>query len=433
MTTPTLADPGPAVITEPAPETVARPRLHIPDRFRDLTRPGATFKATPPGARPKAERWRIVDHDDGAPAEMWLYDEIGFWGVTAAEFCQALAGLDASEIVLRVNSPGGDVFDGVAMYNALVDHPATVTAKVDGLAASAASFIIQAADKVIMGRQAELMIHDASGLCIGNASDMTEMAAVLDRVSDGIASIYHDRAGGSQKSWRDVMRGEQWYTPDEAVAAGLADEVMAAPKKRAAEPAAARADERPAAEWDLSVFRYAGREAAPAPAAAGRERIVASAAPKFVSEAGPELVDVPARTVVEAHVPAEEPAAATDPPAVQAVDDPEPVAVDDAPADSGETQPVEDAPVVAEEGAALAAVQDPQAPEPDPAPTPEPVPEPEPVLVSAAAFPGSHPAAPQPDPEPAPDPWAALTEHLTVSRPATVDDLLAALREDTTP
>ncbi len=425
MTTPTLADPGPAVTTEPAPETVARPRLHVPDRFRDLTRPGATFKATPPGARPKAERWRVVDHDDGAPAEMWLYDEIGFWGVTAAEFCQALAGLNASEIVLRVNSPGGDVFDGVAMYNALVDHPATVTAKVDGLAASAASFIVQAADKVIMGRQAELMIHDASGLCIGNASDMTEMAAVLDRVSDGMASIYHDRAGGSQKSWRDVMRGEQWYTPDEAVAAGLADEVMAAPKKRAAEPAAARAGERPAAEWDLSVFRYAGREAAPAPAAAGRERIVASVAPEPVGEAGPELVHLPAGTVVEAAPPAEE-QADPDPLAAQPAGDPEPVVVPEAAAaDETSADPAE---IAATADTGPTAGPDPEPVEPDPAP--EPQPEPEPVPVSAAAFPGSRPAAAQPDPEPAPDPWAALTEHLTVSRPATVDDLLAELRRD---
>lgn len=403
---------------------VARPasrrHLHTPAALQALTRPGASFKHDPPSTRGAADRWRVVNHDDGGPAEVWLYDEIGFWGVSAEEFCRALAGIDASEILLRVNSPGGDVFDGTAMYNALVDHPATVTCRVEGLAASAASFIAQAADKVIMGRGAEMMIHDASGLCIGNAQDMGEMAAILDRVSDGIAGIYHDRAGGSATSWRATMRGEQWYTSDEAVTAGLADEVMAAPKKRTAEPAAARAGERPAAGWDLSVFRYAGRDAAPAPDAVAavpelapvRERIVASAvtttapgAVTYVAEAGPELDHPATGTVVE---PA--PAGAV----------PEP---------AGDAEPAPDLAAVVEP----AAEPDGQADdEPDPVAT-QPEPQPEPVAASAGAFPAGRATTAEPAPTPVPelelDPWAALVQHLAPPRPATVDQQLAALRE----
>lgn len=403
-----------------AARPASRRRLHAPAALQGLTRPGASFKHDPPATRAAADRWRIVNHDNGGPVEVWLYDEIGFWGVSAEVFCRALAEIDAPEILLRVNSPGGDVFDGTAMYNALVDHPATVTCRVEGLAASAASFIAQAADKVIMGRGAELMIHDASGLCVGNATDMTEMAAILDRVSDGIAGIYHDRAGGSARSWRDTMRGEQWYTADEAVAAGLADEVMAAPKKRAAEPAAARAGERPAAGWDLSVFRYPGRDAAPAPSDAAalgpaRERIVASAvtAPApgtvaYVAEAGPELAHPPTGTVV----------------------DPAPASTDPGPADDAglEAEPV----AVATEPAGEPEPPEPAASEPDPVPALA-EPQPEPVAASAGTFPAGRATAavPEPapvEPEPAPDPWAALTEHLTTPRPATVDQLLAALR-----
>jgi ATP-dependent protease ClpP protease subunit len=219
--------------------------------------------AQPPAAVPARTWYRIENHADG-PAEVWLYDEIGYWGVTAQEFARELADLDAEEIVVRLNSPGGDVFDGLAILNALRDHRASVTVKVDGLAASAASFIAQAGDEIVMARQSQMMIHDASGLCIGNASDMEEMRTVLDRLSDTIASVYADRAGGGSKKWRTAMRAETWYSAEEAVSAGLADEVAPLPKKDADRAAAA------AAQWDLSVFRHASREQAPAPGVAAQ-------------------------------------------------------------------------------------------------------------------------------------------------------------------
>lgn len=107
------------------------------------------------------------------------------------------------------------------------------------------------------------MIHDASGMAFGNSADMTEMATLLDIQSDNIADAYAERAGGTREEWRERMRAESWYLAAEAVAAGLADEVL--PSRKATEepePALTNA-------WDLSVFRYAGRDEAPAPATGG--------------------------------------------------------------------------------------------------------------------------------------------------------------------
>lgn len=218
-------------------------------------------------------RLKVTDHGSGG-ADMYIYDEIGYWGVTATDVVDQLAGMrNVSSLTVHVNSPGGDVFDGVAIYNALADHSAAVNVIVDGLAASAASFIAMAGDTVTMNRSSQMMIHDASGLCIGNATDMAAMQAMLDRTSDTIAAMYAARAGGNTASWRDLMRAETWYSAAEAVTAGLADE------------AASEEDEDDdvedvavAAHFDLTCFHYAGRDAAPdpAPAAAVVEQPVAA-------------------------------------------------------------------------------------------------------------------------------------------------------------
>lgn len=196
--------------------------------------------------------WYRITNLAGAKAEVYIYDEIGYFGVTADDFVRDLRAIDAQSIDLHLNTPGGDVFDGIAILNALRAHPAEVTTIVDGIAASAGSFIAQAGDHRVMMRNSQLMIHDAHGLSIGNAKDMQEMAGLLDKQSDNIASIYADRAGGTTDEWRARMHAETWYSASEAVAAGLADEVDgdAPPSQN---------------NWDLSIFNYAGREAAPAP------------------------------------------------------------------------------------------------------------------------------------------------------------------------
>lgn len=202
--------------------------------------------------------WYEIDNsaDDGT-VRVSLMDEIGWFGVTAEDFTRELAGIDAETIDVELNSPGGDVYDAIAIYNALAQHKATVNVTVTGLAASAASYIAQAGDTVRMMRNAEMMIHDARGLTIGNASDMREMADLLDRASDNIADIYAQKAGGDKDDFREMMKAETWFSADEAVDAGLADEVVDPKKKKEPDQAANT--------WDLSVFAYRGRAQAPAP------------------------------------------------------------------------------------------------------------------------------------------------------------------------
>lgn len=210
--------------------------------------------------RPRAE---VPSADvDGTTATIRLYDPVDswgeWWGVSAKEFASVIDELpdEVDEIRLLINSPGGDVFDGIAILNALRAHDARVVAVVEGLAASAASFIAAGADELVMMRNSELMVHDAWGLCVGNAADMLWMAEQLGRVSDNIASIYAEKAGGTVESWRAIMETETWYSAEEAVEAGLADRVE---KKAKADDAKA--------QFDLSIFTYAGRENAPGPIA----------------------------------------------------------------------------------------------------------------------------------------------------------------------
>ena len=200
---------------------------------------------------------------DTGTATLYLYDPIdswgGFWGVSAKEFALALAVLpaDTTEIRLHINSPGGEVFDAMAIVNQLGRHPAKVVAVVDGIAASAASFIAAAADEVVMGIGTQMMIHDAWNIEIGDEAAMLAMAARLARDSNSVAEIYAAKAGGTVDEWRALMRDETWYSAAEAVAAGLADSTVEDP--------ASNAKAKAALTGARAMFRYAGRDEAPAP------------------------------------------------------------------------------------------------------------------------------------------------------------------------
>lgn len=169
--------------------------------------------------------WYDIQNKSDSSTEVTIYEEIGGFGVTAADFVRDFSAIKSKEITLRVSSPGGSVFDGIPIYNAIGRHPATVTAYIDGLAASAASFIVMAADKVVMSPHSQMMIHEASGLVIGPAGDMRQMADFLDKASDNIAGIYSERAGGTVEDWRALMVAETWFSDQEAVDAGLADSI----------------------------------------------------------------------------------------------------------------------------------------------------------------------------------------------------------------
>lgn len=155
-----------------------------------------------------------------------IYDEIGYWGVTADQFARDLDAVTTDTIEVQINSPGGDVFDGIAIYNTLRTHPANVVTRVDGIAASAASVISQAGDHRLMVEASQMMIHEAWGVAVGSADELRSFADLIDQQSDVLASIYASRSGGEVAKFRELMSAETWLTDQAAVDLGLADEVM---------------------------------------------------------------------------------------------------------------------------------------------------------------------------------------------------------------
>lgn len=209
----------------------------------------------------EARSWyRISNAASQDEAEVMLYDEVGGWfGATADQFIADLRGVTAPNLRVRVNSPGGSVFEGIAIANALRSHPANVTVQVDGIAASIASVIAMAGDRIEMAPNTMLMIHDASGVCLGNAADMEEMAELLDLISDNIADAYAARAGGTRDEWRALMRAETWFLPDAAVEAGLADEATKTPASGTpTEPAEDEPEPDMHRAFDFAAYGYTG-------------------------------------------------------------------------------------------------------------------------------------------------------------------------------
>lgn len=171
-------------------------------------------------------------------AELMIYGRIGGggWfdeGIGASDVAAALRDAGPGPINVRLNSPGGDVFDGVAIHSLLARHPGTVTVYVDGLAASAASFIMLAGDRIVSARNAFVMIHGAMTGTYGNAQTHLDAAALLEKVSDNIADMYAERAGEDAAYWRNLMdvnrEDGHWMTGQEALDAGLVDELTAVP------------------------------------------------------------------------------------------------------------------------------------------------------------------------------------------------------------
>jgi len=162
-------------------------------------------------------------------AEIYIYDEIGQnWygeGITAKRFCQELNALNVKNIDLHIDSPGGSVFDGQTIHNALKRHPANVTTYIDGLAASIATVIALAGDKIVMGSNTLFMIHNPWGGIYGNAEEMRKYADVLDKVRDTIVTVYREKCGKTDEEIIAAMDAETWMTADEAMAFGFVDEI----------------------------------------------------------------------------------------------------------------------------------------------------------------------------------------------------------------
>lgn len=157
-----------------------------------------------------------------------ILDAIGedFWtgeGVTAKRIGAALRSIGSNEVVVNINSPGGDFFEGVAIYNMLRAHPAKVTVRVVGLAASAASVIAMAGDEIQIGQAGFLMIHNAWTVGVGNRHDMTELAATMETFDSAMSDVYAARTGISKDEAGTMMDKETWLSGSAAVEAGFAD------------------------------------------------------------------------------------------------------------------------------------------------------------------------------------------------------------------
>lgn len=176
--------------------------------------------------RTRPDSWYSISNAATDRATIRIYDEISWWGVDALGFAEELDAVTAGEIEVCINSPGGNVFDGLAIFNALRTHPARIVTRVDGLAASAASFIAQAGDERIMVASSQMMIHDAWGYMAGNAAELRDYADFLERQTANIADLYAARADRDAAYFADLMSAETWMTADEAVDHGLADRVF---------------------------------------------------------------------------------------------------------------------------------------------------------------------------------------------------------------
>ncbi len=185
--------------------------------------------------QPRAlDRWhagvRAASETD-AERSISVYDVIGYdyWsgeGVTAKRIAAALRSMGAGPVTVNVNSPGGDMFEGLAIYNLLREHDGEVTVKVLGLAASAASIIAMAGDTVQIARAGFLMIHNAWVMAIGNRNDLMEVAETLKPFDDAMASIYAARTGQDIKAMAKLMDAETWIGGQAAIDDGFADDFL---------------------------------------------------------------------------------------------------------------------------------------------------------------------------------------------------------------
>lgn len=193
--------------------------------------PVANFNAKEKGGiSPLAfDRWNpAIKASDENDNTIGIYDPIGYdyWddsGVTAKRISAALRSLDGADVVVNINSPGGDVFEGLAIYNLLREYKGHVTVRVLGVAASAASFIAMAADEIQIARAGFFMIHNAWTGLWGNRNDLRETADFLEQIDDTIADIYHVRSGLSMDELKADMDKERWINGRDAIDSGFAD------------------------------------------------------------------------------------------------------------------------------------------------------------------------------------------------------------------
>ncbi|WP_230041932.1 ClpP-like prohead protease/major capsid protein fusion protein [Escherichia coli] len=187
-----------------------------------------------PTTSPKNNSWFRMQAGHQSDADIYIYDEIGFWGVTAKQFISDLNALgDITHINLHINSPGGDVFEGIAIFNALKTHGASITVYVDGVAASMASVIAMVGNPVIMPENTFMMIHKPFGFTGGDAEDMRTYADLLDKVEAVLLPAYAQKTGKTTDEIAAMLADETWMSGAECLAHGFSDQVTPAVKAMA--------------------------------------------------------------------------------------------------------------------------------------------------------------------------------------------------------
>lgn len=228
-----------------------------PRKLLQLIKDNARPKGSPPAIRSEAAA-------DG-PVHIYVHDVIDpWWGANAADLIKALAGATGRDVLLHINSPGGDVFESLAMASAIAAHDGKVTALIDGMAASAATRLALACAEVQMVDGGLFMIHNAWTMAWGNANELRDTATLLDKVDSGIVGDYQRKTGATAEKVTEWMAAETWFTAAEAKDAGFVDEVLTASQAAPANAA-----------WNLAAYRNAPKP--PAPSAPDAAAIAAQA------------------------------------------------------------------------------------------------------------------------------------------------------------
>lgn len=192
------------------------------------------------------EKWYNIQNKAGSATDVYIFDEIGMWGITAQNFISDIKDLKDTPINLRINSLGGDVFDGLAIYNIIKKRTAKTTVYIEGIAASIATIIALGADEVVMSENSLFMIHNASGGAMGESKDLQKTAQVLDKITRQLAEVYESKTGLSQETIQDMMDEETWLNAQEAFELGFIDTISDAIKI--------------AAKYDVSKFKNITQE-----------------------------------------------------------------------------------------------------------------------------------------------------------------------------
>lgn len=168
--------------------------------------------------------WYRMEVKDSV-ADVYIYDEISWFGVSADQFVKDLQEIEADTIRLHLNTPGGSIFDGIAIYNALKQHKAKVESYIEGLAASSGSIVALAGDKVYMAENAFYMIHEPWVLTVGDSAELRKTAGLLDKISGVMVNTYMKVSGKDEKQIKEWLQAETWFTAEEAKEAGFVDEI----------------------------------------------------------------------------------------------------------------------------------------------------------------------------------------------------------------